>query len=94
VSRAGTRGSELLTFLQREYSASGLESLPIGSVLLTLLTNRPGDKVSIKLYNNVFIKKKCWVYKYHYIFIKFNLLLKNVTRVYAIFVFKKMYTFN
>ncbi|KAF4533030.1 hypothetical protein B566_EDAN000722 [Ephemera danica] len=44
VSRVGSRGAELLTFLQREYQASALESLPVGSVLLTLLTSRPGDK--------------------------------------------------
>ncbi|XP_059478572.1 protocadherin-like wing polarity protein stan [Neocloeon triangulifer] len=44
VARVGTRGAEMLTFLQKDYTASVLESLPVGSVILTLLTSRPGDK--------------------------------------------------
>ncbi|XP_065333277.1 cadherin EGF LAG seven-pass G-type receptor 1 isoform X1 [Cloeon dipterum] len=44
VARVGTRGAEMLTFLQKEYTASVLESLPVGNVIVTLLTSRPGDK--------------------------------------------------
>lgn len=48
VTRRSAGARRPLRFLQKVYTAAAPEDVPVGSVLLTLTTNRPGDRVSIE----------------------------------------------